>query len=117
MYTSHGHHIPGTPADPIPPVKARCGGPKLCAPCAQEAAIYAPSDNFETVIHPGAIPNVTVPLVIYDGAERMQIGTAKVRPDLQQPGVIAISAEITDPEMLKHLQISSIQGIIPNRMR
>lgn len=39
MYTSHGHHIPGTDTksdEPRPPVH-RCGGPRLCKTCAVES--------------------------------------------------------------------------------
>lgn len=33
-YTSHGHHIPGSPVDAgDAPPKARCGGPGLCGVC------------------------------------------------------------------------------------
>lgn len=38
MYTSHGHHIPGTVLDDNPPPIARCGGPGLCDACSKEAA-------------------------------------------------------------------------------
>ena len=37
-YTSHGHHIPGSPNDPgdAPPA-ARCGGPGLCGVCSKQS--------------------------------------------------------------------------------
>lgn len=40
-YTSHGHHIPGSPKDPgdAPPA-ARCGGPGLCGVCTNQSDIY-----------------------------------------------------------------------------
>lgn len=40
MFTSHGHHIPGTVLDDTDDNQrnvARCGGPGLCAECSQEA--------------------------------------------------------------------------------
>lgn len=38
MYTSHGHHIPGTiNNDDRPAQVARCGGPGLCKVCMKEA--------------------------------------------------------------------------------
>lgn len=36
MYTSHGHHIPGTPLDPPAKSVARCGGPRICRKCSAE---------------------------------------------------------------------------------
>lgn len=36
-YTSHGHHIPGTEKDFLPPVRARCGAISLCEVCRKEA--------------------------------------------------------------------------------
>ena len=39
MYTSHGHHIPGTPVEAeTPETKSRCGGPGRCTVCSREAA-------------------------------------------------------------------------------
>lgn len=36
-YTSHGHHILGSPKDPgDAPPKARCGGPGLCGVCSSQ---------------------------------------------------------------------------------
>lgn len=35
-YTSHGHHIEGSPKGVAPARRARCGGPKLCPICGQE---------------------------------------------------------------------------------
>lgn len=41
-YTTHGHHIEGSPeTTPRPTVVARCGGPKLCTGCAQEVSNWA----------------------------------------------------------------------------
>jgi hypothetical protein len=37
-YTSHGHHIPGTPKHTKPPLIAKCGGAMACAHCAKETA-------------------------------------------------------------------------------
>lgn len=40
-YTSHGHHIPGTILDALPPeTRGRCGGVSLCAICSKEAAAF-----------------------------------------------------------------------------
>lgn len=40
-YTSHGHMIAGSPADPLPPKeRARCGGPQICAKCALEESLW-----------------------------------------------------------------------------
>lgn len=42
-YTTHGHHIEGTPRSDrnIRPV-ARCGGPRICTLCSREASIHRP---------------------------------------------------------------------------
>lgn len=37
MITSHGHHIPGTVLNETPTNVARCGGPKICPACKDEA--------------------------------------------------------------------------------
>jgi hypothetical protein len=40
-YTSHGHHIPGSPedfGDELP--KARCGGPGLCGVCTSQSTAW-----------------------------------------------------------------------------
>lgn len=38
-YTRHGHHVIGTIKDmPQPHTRARCGGPRLCPDCSQDAA-------------------------------------------------------------------------------
>lgn len=37
MYTSHGHHIPGTDFDNIPPLATMCGGVPFCRECHKEA--------------------------------------------------------------------------------
>jgi len=43
-YTSHGYHIPGSPAEEgEAPSKARCGGPGLCAVCMRERNQFAES--------------------------------------------------------------------------
>jgi hypothetical protein len=52
-----------------------------------------------------------VPLVIYENGERRVIGTAECEPDLRQPGVIAVSAEVTDPEMLKLINHNKLKGL------
>lgn len=36
-YTSHGHHINGTPTDNPPEHRMRCGGVNLCPSCSKEA--------------------------------------------------------------------------------
>lgn len=39
--TSHGHHIPGSPAETgDTPPKARCGGPGLCGVCTSQTAVW-----------------------------------------------------------------------------
>lgn len=39
MFTSHGHHIPGTDDEGgAPPVIAQCGGPSACYACGLEVA-------------------------------------------------------------------------------
>lgn len=41
MYTTHGHLIPGTDQNaPEPEMRARCGGPGLCAQCSREAGAF-----------------------------------------------------------------------------
>lgn len=42
-YTDHGHHIPGTPEESEPIIRARCGDPGICAPCSREAALSSPA--------------------------------------------------------------------------
>jgi hypothetical protein len=51
-YTSHGHHITGSPEDKgdIPP-KARCGGPGLCGLCSTEQSSWQQAADREAVIH------------------------------------------------------------------
>lgn len=40
-YTSHGHHIPGSPVDSgDAPPKARCGGPRLCGVCTSQSDLW-----------------------------------------------------------------------------
>lgn len=36
-YTSHGHHIPNTQKDALPPIRARCGAISFCKVCKKEA--------------------------------------------------------------------------------
>lgn len=36
MYTTHGHHIPGTTTENPPEKIQRCGGPGLCGPCSNQ---------------------------------------------------------------------------------
>lgn len=53
MYTSHGHHIPGTISDTTkdsPPAVIRCGGPNICSICAVEA-MQALTNNTKTDIN------------------------------------------------------------------
>lgn len=43
MYTSHGHHIPGTEyTEPTPNTKARCGAVGLCKECTKDADVRFP---------------------------------------------------------------------------
>ena len=43
-YTKHGHHIPGTQQDALPPIRARCGGLTLCNQCQSDVhAHFAPN--------------------------------------------------------------------------
>lgn len=40
-YTSHGHHIPGSPVDPLdPPPKKQCGGVGLCGLCSSQSILW-----------------------------------------------------------------------------
>ncbi len=39
-YTSHGHAIAGSPEDPQPLSRMRCGGPGLCNKCSKESAAW-----------------------------------------------------------------------------
>lgn len=43
MYTSHGHHIPGTDKDDNPPVADPCGGVENCSQCINETVIFSPT--------------------------------------------------------------------------
>lgn len=52
-----------------------------------------------------------VPLVRYENGERIVIGVAEVEPDLSQPGVIAVSAEITDPDMIALISNNGMSGL------
>lgn len=38
MYSSHGHHIPGTTVAGLQPLRVRCGGFERCEQCLREAA-------------------------------------------------------------------------------
>lgn len=50
-YTSHGHHIEGSPLDTgDAPPKARCGGPGLCSLCSSQAAQWAQANARERII-------------------------------------------------------------------
>lgn len=43
-FTTHGHHIEGTPLAPYTPEnRARCGGPGPCALCSREAGNSRPA--------------------------------------------------------------------------
>lgn len=61
MYTRHGHQIEGTPVvmrDQGLPV-ARCGGPRLCNECREDAVKYGPPqviEGFSTVTSDGVQP-------------------------------------------------------------
>ena len=47
MYTSHGHHIVGSPLEPWTEdmKRARCGGPRLCKLCGAQALNYIYSEK------------------------------------------------------------------------
>lgn len=50
-YTSHGHHIPGSPEDEgDAPPEARCGGPGLCALCSEQSATWTEAASRASVI-------------------------------------------------------------------
>lgn len=38
-YTSHGHHIPGTPKDLNPPDRVDCGGLTMCHTCIRDVVV------------------------------------------------------------------------------
>lgn len=54
-FSSHMHHIPGTPVEEsvIPPFN--CGGPGLCEDCTFEMRWYKDRDRFRTVIFPSEV--------------------------------------------------------------
>jgi len=69
MYTSHGHHIPGTVLESVRPIRvARCGGVSLCKVCKSEA------ENIPTPIAPDLPKETPVDIVV---AEEDFIVTAK----------------------------------------
>lgn len=81
MYTSHGHHIPGTVKEtPGPTHRARCGGTRMCRVCMSEVdashEIMSKAPKTET-----RMGNVKVPLVKYEDGERKVIGEAMVEFD------------------------------------
>lgn len=47
MYTSHGHHIKGSPYEPwtVDMKWVRCGGPRLCKVCSTQALNYLYSEH------------------------------------------------------------------------
>ena len=47
MYTSHGHHIVGSPLEPWTEdmKRVRCGGPRLCKVCSTQALNYLYSEK------------------------------------------------------------------------
>ena len=63
MYTSHGHHIPGTiKNDDSPAQVARCGGPGLCQVCMKEAQKAMTEPNEELVEATRGITGVVLAL-------------------------------------------------------
>ena len=40
VFTQHGHHIEGSPMSSEAHKVARCGGPRICRPCALDVAAY-----------------------------------------------------------------------------
>jgi hypothetical protein len=45
-YTTHGHHIPGTVKDDVHVLSVmRCGGPRVCEQCKDEAVAELPHDS------------------------------------------------------------------------
>lgn len=50
-YTSHGHHIDGSPVDPSPPTDViRCGGPGLCSVCTRESATWTEENRLAALL-------------------------------------------------------------------
>ena len=47
MYTSHGHHIKGSPYEPwtVDMRWVRCGGPRLCKACGAQVLNYLYSEK------------------------------------------------------------------------
>jgi hypothetical protein len=59
MYTSHGHHITGTPLEDEPPSRVtRCGGAGLCGLCSQEIASYIKSRTTQEKFPAGSLDQV-----------------------------------------------------------
>lgn len=48
-YTKHGYPIPGSPEDPLPPMRrARCGGPsELCKECNRDVVVWQEQQRTE----------------------------------------------------------------------
>jgi hypothetical protein len=83
MYTSHGHHIPGTVkkcVDFQPKNPKRCGGVKHCRVCMSETE--ASNEILSRApVTKTRMTSVTVPLVEYAEGERKMIGEALVEFD------------------------------------
>lgn len=67
-YTSHGHPIEGLIQLGTPETVARCGGPALCVPCAQEAIRAREElDHGYPIIREGTVTHV---LMVYRHAKQ-----------------------------------------------
>lgn len=60
-FTTHGHQIEGSPAQPRPAgmLVVRCGGPVLCSQCSKEAADWLKTN--EVTIEPAPTTPPTAP--------------------------------------------------------
>jgi hypothetical protein len=87
MYTSHGHPIENTIHIGEPPAnQARCGGPRLCAKCKQEAAdaqpkTVTPNDPTQVIRLKVEIPDSAV-----NGLEAAQARFDAAAHELRQAG-------------------------------
>lgn len=69
MYTSHGHHINGTPLEPWTKdmKRARCGGPNICKVCKSEQDQILKPGNSKLLITPKPEDDsITGPTYLYN---------------------------------------------------